>query len=190
MTHYSNLNVQCLIHNLITQTKIKNITEVTLNLSSNVVGDPNDEYNFPHKLLLSYTQVSRRRKALANNSIAKIKPSKTQLYNTGQSILKTDLSLIKNALKLLAKSVLIQLGLIAPASATGAGIQKKVFGSGMTALTISNKEMDDMKKIIKSLESLLTESVSKAIKNEAEDQKDLFPGMLLGTLGTTLFGNI
>ena len=60
----------------------------------------------------------------------------------------------------------------------------------MTALTISNKEMDDMKKIIKSLESLLTESVSKAIKNEAEDQKDLFPGMLLGTLGTTLFGNI
>ena len=60
----------------------------------------------------------------------------------------------------------------------------------MTALTISNKEMDYMKKIIKSLESLLTESVSKAIKNEAEDQKDLFPGMLLGTLGTTLFGNI
>ena len=50
--------------------------------------------------------------------------------------------------------------------------------------------MDDIKKIIKSLESLLIESVSKAIKNEAEDQKDSFPGMLLGTLGTTLFGNI
>ena len=64
-----------------------------------MVGDPNDEYNFPHKLLLSYTQVSRRRKALANNSIAKIKSSKTQLYNTGQSFLKTDLPLIKNALK-------------------------------------------------------------------------------------------
>ena len=60
----------------------------------------------------------------------------------------------------------------------------------MTALTISNKEMDDIKKIIKSLESLLIESVSKAIKNEAEDQKDSFPGMLLGTLGTTLSGNI
>ena len=60
----------------------------------------------------------------------------------------------------------------------------------MTTLTISNKEMDDIKKIIKSLESLLIESVSKAIKNEAEDQKDSFPGMLLGTLGTTLFGNI
>ena len=50
--------------------------------------------------------------------------------------------------------------------------------------------MDDIKKIIKSLESLLIESVSKAIKNEAEDQKDSFPGMLLGTLGTTLSGNI
>ena len=139
---------------------------------------------------LSYTQVSRRRKALANNSLAKIKSSRTKLYNTEQSFLKTDLSLIKNALKPLAKSVLIQLGLTAPASATGAGIQKKVFRSGITTLTISNKEMDAIKKIIKSLESLLIESVRKAIKNEAEDQKDSFPDMLLGTIGTTLFGNI
>ena len=34
---------------------IKNGTEVTLNLSSNVVGDSNDENNFPHKLLLTNT---------------------------------------------------------------------------------------------------------------------------------------
>ena len=36
---------------------IKNGTEVTLNLSSNIIGNSNDEYNFPHKLLLTNTQV-------------------------------------------------------------------------------------------------------------------------------------
>ena len=35
----------------------KNGTEVTLNLSSNAVGDSNDENNFPHKFLLTDTQV-------------------------------------------------------------------------------------------------------------------------------------
>ena len=38
---------------------IKNGTEVTLKLQTNVVGDSNDENNFPHKSLLSKTQVSR-----------------------------------------------------------------------------------------------------------------------------------
>ena len=40
---------------------IKNSTEATLKLSSNVVGDSNDKNNFPHKLLLTNTQVSRLR---------------------------------------------------------------------------------------------------------------------------------
>ena len=47
---------------------IKNSTEVTLKLSSNVFGDSNDENNFLYKLLLTNTQVSRLRKAFANNS--------------------------------------------------------------------------------------------------------------------------
>ena len=41
--------------------EIKNGTEVTLKISSNVVGDPNYESNFPHKLLLTNTQVSKFR---------------------------------------------------------------------------------------------------------------------------------
>ena len=48
---------------------------------------------------------------------------------------------MKNVLKTLAKSVLIQLGLRAAASATDAAIQKKVFGAGMTTLIISNEGM-------------------------------------------------
>ena len=46
---------------------MKNGTELTLNLSSNVIGDSKDEANFPHKLLLTDTQVSRLRTAFANN---------------------------------------------------------------------------------------------------------------------------
>ena len=48
-------------------------TEVTLKISSNVVGDYNDENNFPHKLLLTNTQISRLRKAFAKNYSANIK---------------------------------------------------------------------------------------------------------------------
>ena len=56
---------------------IKNGTEVTLNISSNAIGNSNDEYNFPYKSLLSNDQVSRLRKAFANGSSANIKLSKT-----------------------------------------------------------------------------------------------------------------
>ena len=47
---------------------IKNVTEATLNLSSNVIGNSNDETNFPHRLLLTNTQVLRLCKDFGNNS--------------------------------------------------------------------------------------------------------------------------
>ena len=58
---------------------MKNGTEVTLNVSSNVIGNSNDKTNFPHKLLLTDTQVTKTRNAFANSSSANIKFSKTQL---------------------------------------------------------------------------------------------------------------
>ena len=64
---------------------IKNITKVTLKLSSNVVGDSNDENNCWHKLRLANTQVSKLRKAFANGLSANTKLSKTQLHKIGQS---------------------------------------------------------------------------------------------------------
>ena len=54
---------------------MKNGTEVILNFSSNVVGNSNDEANFPHKLLLTNTQILRLCKALANGSWANLKNS-------------------------------------------------------------------------------------------------------------------
>ena len=65
---------------------------------------------------------------------------------------------------------------------------KIIFGSGITSLTISNEEMDDIMKIVRSLEEsiLLIKGVSKTIKNEAKEQKDGLIGILLGTLGASL----
>ena len=66
------------------KSELKNATEVTLKLSLKVVGDSNDENNFLHKLLSTNTQVSKLRKASANNSSANLKLSKTQLHMIGQ----------------------------------------------------------------------------------------------------------
>ena len=123
-----------------------------------MIGD--NETNFPHKLLLTNRQVSNLRKAFANHSSTDIKLSK--MIQTGGFLgwllgllLKTGLPLIKNVIKPLAKSVLISLGLTAAESAADAGIHKKVLGSGHnnnTTLIISNNEIQDIIKIVKSLE--------------------------------------
>ena len=83
------------------------------------------------------------------------------------------------------------LGLTSAASATDAAIHKKTDGSGFTTFIISNAEMEDIMKIIKSIEysGLLTKVDSEEIKNEAKEQKGGFLGMLLGTLGATLLEN-
>ena len=107
-------------------------------------------------------------------------------------LLKTGLPLIKKAIKPLAKSVLVPLGLTAASSAADAGIHKKILGSGNTTLIISNDESDDIIKMIKSLEDydLLLEAVTKTVQNEAKELKGGVLSMLLGTLGASLIGNL
>ena len=141
---------------------------------------------------MSNTQVSRLRKAFANNSSANVKLSKTQLHKIGQSggflgrllgpLLKPGLPLIGNVLKPLAKSILILLGLMAAAAATDAA----------TTLMISNEEMEDIMIIVKSLEDsgLLIKGVCETIKNEAKKQKGGFLSRLLGILGASLSGKL
>ena len=100
------------------------------------------------------------------------------------------LSLMKNVLTPLGKSILILLGLTA-AAITGATIQKKIYGSGTIALIISNEKMTDITKIVKLLEEsrLLIKGVSETIKNEAKEQKNRFLPILLGTLAASILGN-
>ena len=67
-----------------------------------------------------------------------------------------------------------------------------MFGSGFTTLIISNEEMNDVMKIVKSLEESgsLKNGVSETFKNEAQEQKGEFLSMLLGSLGAILLGNL
>ena len=71
-------------------------------------------------------------------------------------------------------------------------LKKKMLGSGATTLIISNDEMDDILKIVKSLENsgVLLKGVSETIQHEAKEQRAGFLSMLLGTLGTSLLGDI
>ena len=94
---------------------------------------------------------------------------------------------IKNVIKLLAKSVLIPLGLIAATSVADAGINEKILGSdhcpsssalhnNNTILITPNDEMKDVITIDKSLEDscLLPEGVSETIQNEVKEQREDF----------------
>ena len=112
-------------------------------------------------------------------------------------LLKTGLPLIKNVIKPLAKSVLIPLGLTAAAFARDAGIHKKILRSEhnhplSTTLIISNNEMEDIIKIVKSFEDsrLLLKGVNVTFQNEVKEQKVGILSILLATLGGSLLGNI
>ena len=86
------------------------------------------------------------------------------------------LPLMRSALTPLAKSVLLLLELSAGMSAVDVAIEKKIYGSGSTALIILNEEMEDIMKRVKSLEQprLLIKGISETIKNEVKEQKDGF----------------
>ena len=122
--------------------------------------------------MLNNRQVANLRKTFANQTSTDIKLSKTHLDDTIDTndtkmiqlggflgrllgpLLKTGLPLMKTLIQPLAKSVLIPLGLTAAASAADAGMHKKILGSGRNAtLIISNDEMKDILKIVKSLEN-------------------------------------
>ena len=87
MTQYNTLNVT-LSNSKLNKNgiAIKNGTEVTLNLSSNLIGSSNNDTNFPHKLLLTNTQILKIRKAFPNGSSAKKMFSKTQLSKYVHSV--------------------------------------------------------------------------------------------------------
>ena len=213
MTEYNNLNVK-LSNSQLNKLKspIKNETNAVLRLSSNMIGNPDDETNFPHKLMLTNRQVANFRGAFAKHTSTDIKLSKTHLSKMIQSggflgrllgpLLKTGLSLMKSVITPLAESVLVPSGLTAAASAADAGIHKKILGSGKspldlalannTTLEISDDEMEDIFKIVKSLvdSGVLLTGVSKTIKNEAKEQKGGFLSMLLGTLVASSLGDM
>ena len=103
-------------------------------------------------------------------------------------LLKSGLPLLKYVVKPLG-----MLGLTAAASETDAAINKKIFGSGNhTTLIISNDDMQDLLKVVKSLEDsdILLNGITETVKNEVKEQKGGLLSMLLGTLGAFLLGDL
>ena len=132
MTQYNSLNVK-LSNSQLNKLKssIKNETDVVLRISSNMVGNSNDNTNFPNELLLPNRQVANIRKAFAKNTSTDIKLSKPQLSKMIQSggffgnlLGKLAGPLMKVAMPL-AKNVLAPLGLSAAMSAIDGSIKKR-----------------------------------------------------------------
>ena len=86
MTQYNSLNVK-LSNSQLNKLKsgIKKETDVVLRLSSNMIGNSEDETKFPQKLLLTNRQVANLRKAFAKYLSTDIKLSKTQLFKMIES---------------------------------------------------------------------------------------------------------
>ena len=87
-------------------------------------------------------------------------------------LLKSSLPLLKPVIKPLS-----MLDLTAAASATDAAINKRILGSGNhTILIISNDDMQDLLKIVKSLEhsDILLDGITETVKNEVKEQKGCF----------------
>ena len=148
-------------------------------------------------MLLTTRQNTKLRNAINNNSATDIKLSKAQIKKLIQSggflgklLSKLAGPLMKVALPL-AKNVLAPLSLTATMSAIDGSIQKKIHGSGVK-LIIEQEDMKDIMKIIEALENsgILLKGVSKTIENETKEQRGGFLGMLLGTLGASLLGNL
>ena len=197
MTQYNSLNVKLSSSQLNKlKSAIKNGTDVVLRLSSSMVGNSDHDTNFPHKLLLTSRQTLSLRKVFNNHISADIKFSKAQLTKMQKGgFLKFLMLLLKSGLRLLKSVVkpLGMMGLTAAASATDAAINKKILGSGNhTTLRISNDDMQDLLKIVKSLEDsgILLSGVTETVKDEVKEQEGGFLSMLLGTYGASLLGDL
>ena len=195
MVEYSKVNVKLSDTQLKKlKTAVKDKTGTTLRISLKMF-DGND---LPHELLQTTRQKTKLKNAFNNNVSTELKLSKAQISKIIQSggFLGSLLSKLAGPLMKVAipsaKNVLAPLGITAAASAINAGIQKKIYGSGATTLIISNEKMNNIMKIVQTLEdsNILLKGVTKTINNETKEQKRWFLSMLLGTLGASLLRNL
>ena len=136
-----------------------------------------DENDMPHELLLTARQKTWLGNAFSNNRSTDLKLSQAQISTIiksggflGSLLSKLAGPLMKVAIPL-PKNVLAPVGITAAASAIDAVTQKKIHGSGTTTLIISNEEMNDVMKIVQSLEDSITlvKGVAQTIKNETKE---------------------
>ena len=128
---------------------------------------------------------------LLKRNTRKITSQEGGFLNFLRPLMTACLPLIKSVFTPLAKSVLLPLELSTGMSAADVAIKKKTHGSIITALIISNEEMEDIMKIVKSLDKsvLLVIGIRGTIKHETKEQTGGLLPMLLGTLTASLFGS-
>ena len=176
MVEYSKANVKLSDRQLKQlKTTVKNKTGTTLRMSLKML-DGND---LLQEFLLTTREKTKLRNAFNNNTSIDLKLCKAQISIIIQSggflgplLSKLASPLMKVAIPL-AKHVSAPFGITAAASLIDAGIQKKIHGSGTKTLIISDKEMNDIMKIVQALENsnILLKGVTKTIKNEKKRAK-------------------
>ena len=138
--------------------------------------------NLPRELLWTTRQKTKRRNVFENNMPTDINLSKTQISKIIQSggfLVSLFSKLAGPFMKVavpLAKHILAPLGITAAASAIDAVIQKKIHASGRKILIISNKEMNDIMKVVRALEdsNILLKGITKTIKMKQKNKKEVF----------------
>ena len=163
-----------------------------------MISNTTNEVNFLHKSVLTNGKIESFCKTFTYDLSANMKLSKkhfSKKIHVGEfpgtnigTLMKAGLPLIKNIIKPLAKSLPVPLRLTAAAPPPDASFLQIILVSRTTPLTISNKEKEDIKKIIRYFEEfdLLIHYVSKRIKNETSEEKGGFLGTLLCRLDTSL----
>ena len=145
----------------LTESQLKKIQNAVKNKNATTIRLSNENFNenkLIYELYLTEKQMKNLIKKIENKMSTDIKVSKTEINKTikeggnlGRLLMNFLPKLIKPAISI-GKNILAPPGLIAAMSATDAAIQKKIYGSGMTTLIISNDDLDDLIKIITALE--------------------------------------
>ena len=192
MVEYKRVNLK------LSNQEIKKLKEAVKSNNGTTLRIGNKNFNkvdLLHELFLTQTQINKLREKVENNMSTDIKLRKVQINKLikvggalGSILVRFLPKLIKPTISL-GKSILAPLGLSAAMSATDAAIQIKVHGCRTKTVKFSNKDLDDMTKIVKALEDsdVLMKRITETLKNDIKNGSalPLIP-MLLGTLGASL----
>ena len=174
MVEYERVNLK------LSNQQIKKLKEAVKSNNGTTLRIGNKNFNkadLLHQLFLTQTQISKIREKVENNMSTDIKLSEAQINKLIKSggVLGSILArflpkLIKPALSL-GKNILAPLGLSAAMSATDA-FKKEMYGSGTKTVEFSNKELDDMTKIVKALEDsdVLMKGLTKTLKYDIKKE--------------------
>ena len=160
------------------QDAVKNNNGTTIRLSYK----NSNKNKLIHELYLTEQQLNKLRKKIENNMSTDIKLSKVQINkiikeggNLGKLLMNFLSKSIKPAISI-GKNILAPLGLSAAMSATDAAVQKKMYGSGNNTLIISNNNLNDLIKIVTTLEEhdILLKGTVKQLKMKQKNKKGDF----------------